>query len=346
MTVEDTRLANDAPLYFEPERPLWRQWPFLLGSVLVHGVVAWMFLLLPAPPPLRAVSGDSSLFVSREVTPLYAPTLGQLTQRAPNQGPVAKDISLDGLTAPATAPVAPSTPSARGRRFEMAQSQAPVGQPQLPAGPPPPVQVEAPVVATNRIPDALQQLPQAPPPPVKPDPAQVQAPAKPKISFESVRGQANEPRQGPSVIPQVQQQTAADLARVRPSGGQSVGDDVSFGSQGAGPAKPRNRLELMSDPQGVDFNGWLQQVLYSVKRNWLAVLPESARLGRQGKSVLQFAVRRDGTIAKVVVAIPSGADALDRAAVAGLSASDPLPALPAGFKGTEVRLQMVFAYNQ
>jgi hypothetical protein len=38
-------------------------------------------------------------------------------------------------------------------------------------------------------------------------------------------------------------------------------------------------------------------------------------------------------------------DALDRAAVAGLSMSNPLPPLPAEFKGEQVRLAFSFAYN-
>jgi outer membrane biosynthesis protein TonB len=43
--------------------------------------------------------------------------------------------------------------------------------------------------------------------------------------------------------------------------------------------------------------------------------------------------------------MPSGAEALDRAAVAGISGAVPLPPLPAGFQGTQVRLQLVFSYN-
>jgi hypothetical protein len=37
--------------------------------------------------------------------------------------------------------------------------------------------------------------------------------------------------------------------------------------------------------------------------------------------------------------------ALDRAAVAAMSASTPLPSLPTEFHGDRIILQMVFAYN-
>jgi outer membrane biosynthesis protein TonB len=46
-----------------------------------------------------------------------------------------------------------------------------------------------------------------------------------------------------------------------------------------------------------------------------------------------------------VIAEGAGADALDRAAVAAISASVPLPPLPADFKGDQIRLQFAFSYN-
>jgi outer membrane biosynthesis protein TonB len=46
-----------------------------------------------------------------------------------------------------------------------------------------------------------------------------------------------------------------------------------------------------------------------------------------------------------VIETPSGVEALDRAAVAGISASVPFPPLPSEFKGSEIRLQFAFKYN-
>lgn len=136
----------------------------------------------------------------------------------------------------------------------------------------------------------------------------------------------------------------------------TVVSDMDVGGGGGGglssaisqlPASGRNSsaLELLSDPQGTDFKPYLIQVLAAVKRNWLAVFPESARLGRQGRVAIQFSIDRAGRIPKLVIAMPSGTEALDRAAVAGISAANPLPPLPAGFRGGEVRLQLVFSYN-
>jgi len=60
---------------------------------------------------------------------------------------------------------------------------------------------------------------------------------------------------------------------------------------------------------------------------------------------IQFSIARDGKVPKLVIAAPSGADTLDRAAVAGISASTPFPPLPAEFKGDRVVLQFNFTYN-
>jgi TonB family protein len=106
-----------------------------------------------------------------------------------------------------------------------------------------------------------------------------------------------------------------------------------------------SKVQLLSDPMGVDFSPYLIKVLTAVRKNWNAVIPESARFGRGGQVVVQFAINRDGSVPKLVIAMPSGADALDRAAVAGISASNPFPQLPSDFRGQQVRLQLTFKYK-
>ena len=60
---------------------------------------------------------------------------------------------------------------------------------------------------------------------------------------------------------------------------------------------------------------------------------------------IQFSISRDGKVPKLVIAAGSGTEALDRAAVAAISASNPFPPLPGEFKGDRVVLQFNFAYN-
>ena len=143
-------------------------------------------------------------------------------------------------------------------------------------------------------------------------------------------------------------------AQVPPSssgGGVVIGDldevNSTLNSSVAPSAGPvRSNLQLLSDPEGIDFKPYLVQVLTAVRVNWMSVIPESARLGRKGRVLVQFIINRRGGVPKLVIAESSGTLAFDRAAVAGISASYPFPELPRNFKGGEIRLQLAFTYNQ
>jgi TonB family protein len=111
------------------------------------------------------------------------------------------------------------------------------------------------------------------------------------------------------------------------------------------PTRPKSSVELLSDPKGVDFRPYLLQVLQSVRQNWFAQMPESARLGIRGRVVVEFYVARDGSITKAVYITRSGSEALDRATIAALSMSNRLPQLPAEFTGERLALRFTFLYN-
>lgn len=277
-------------------------------------------------------------------TPLIFPR--ELTQKEPNQAKVAKEVRLDDLTAkpelkaqkrvftpppapkPAAAQTQTPTPSVEPPSIRMAQ-----------ASPPPP---------------ALGNTPNIPPPPV-PTP-QIQAQEKPKLAFETPGSQSASPSQKPSgtgriAAPKTSVDEAVRNVGRQGPGGLVVGDMPDEGGlgqmlgQAPSPSRQASRVELLSDPMGVDFKPYLIRVLAAVRQNWMAVIPESARLGRRGKVVIQFAISRPGGVPKLVIAMPSGTEALDRAAVAGVSASNPFPPLPGEFKGDQIRVQLVFFYN-
>jgi TonB family protein len=106
-----------------------------------------------------------------------------------------------------------------------------------------------------------------------------------------------------------------------------------------------SNLQLLSDSTGFDFKPYLIQVLASVRRNWMSVIPESVKMGRRGQVLIQFIIDRKGGVPKLVIATSSGTEAFDRAAVAGVSMSNPFPPLPAEFKGDQIRVQLAFSYN-
>ncbi len=308
------------------------------GSAAVHVFLIALVLALPAGLPLVP---DAPLRPRVAVTPLIAPP-ARLTQPEPNRAKVSQELTLEGLLPRPRLQAASPAPPPR----PFAPPGAPARRETAPATPePPPLPASPPGLPTETA--GAGQAPQAAPPP------QIQAEERPKLAFEKVTSLP--PPSGAPRIP-VPPRTSIDEA-IRGAarsggGGVAVGDQddtlpSSGGALSQSPSPPQrsSRLELLSDPKGVDFRPYLIRVLASVRRNWLAVIPESVRLGRRGRVQIQFAISKDGSVPKLVIAVPSGAEALDRAAVAGISASNPFPPLPSEFTGDQVRLQLTFSYN-
>jgi TonB family protein len=290
-----------------------RLWADTLGSAVFHLFLVLVLLNLPGTEP-PATTPPSVDF--RKSTPLYLPR--ELTQKDPNRGPISHSLDVRSALPPAPVPVRRFTPP------------APAG-PGTPAPPAPPPPVEPPkidVALPFQPPGIVTVLP---PPP-----------ERPKLALENVNplpAPVTPPKNPVIQVPKTSVEDATRAASVRSGGGGVVVDDA-----GSGPARLRD-YELLSDPQGVDFKPYLIQVVAAVRRNWMAVIPESGRMGRRGLVQLQFSIDRQGRVPKLVIATASGTEAFDRAAVAGVSASNPFPPLPADFKGDQIRLQLSFAYN-
>ncbi|MDQ6675756.1 MAG: TonB family protein [Acidobacteriota bacterium] len=303
----------------------------LIGSLLVHVV---LLLLLgsvrsgpsaPPPPPPEP---------KHVVTHLIDPPT-ELTQKAPNRGKLSKELIAEAILP--RPQVRHPSPAPITRRMS---SPPPTPKAQA-AGEPPRIEL-----AAREIPKLPQAAPVAPPPPVE----------KPKLAFESPAQQAapvGKAAANPALVAQNPIQDAVrNIARNGSTGAQQVGDAAAdLNSTGPGlnlppsPGRPRSSLELKSDPMGVDFKPYLIRVLATVRRNWFAIYPETARMGQRGRVLVEFAVANDGTITKVVFASQSGSRPLDEAAVAALSASNRLPPLPPEFKGSRIVLQFTFSYN-
>lgn len=316
-----------------------------IGTALVH--VAVIAGLIAVPPNLVEPERE----IPRQHVTILQP-LTELTQKAPNKGKITKEFE-SRLETPRTAVQAPAAPPPTRPKPQMPRPavipQAPAPKPAAPAAPlPEPPKLEAGVKEPPRpdLPTIAQT--QAPAPP------QIQSVEKPKLSFDNVQGPAPvaaPPGAGRIALPSSSVNDAIhELARSQGSGN-IVGDPGASGSAYGGitqtptPGTPLSNVQLLSDPQGIDFRPYLIQILATVKRNWLAVMPQSVKLGRRGKVALQFSIRTNGVVDKVAYVQNSGADALDKAAVAGISASNPFPPLPAGYKGDRIVLQLNFVYR-
>jgi TonB family protein len=307
-------------------------------SIAVHVVAIVALVLAPRslvqPPPQLA----------RHVTPLIEP-LTELTQKAPNKGKISKEVTVESSRPRPRVQIPPARPNTiRPAAPKKSRAQTPA---------PPPLPEPPRVDASNRGAQPLRGLPEGPPIQAPPPP-QIQPEEKPKLAFETPSAPTPSGGQGRVAIPDTSVSGALQsLAREGSQGATTVGDVGEMGSSGIGmglnlpasPGRSSSALQLLSDPMGVDFRPYLIKVLASVRRNWFAVYPESAKLGARGRVQIQFAVSKDGKIPKLVIVMPSGAEALDRAAVAGISASNPLPPLPTEFAGEIVRLQLTFLYN-
>jgi len=319
------------------------------GSMALHLLVIGLLLVLPGG---RAPARRQELALRfRPTTSLVAPppqVLEQLTQTRPNRGAVSAEVNLEGLLAP------PGPP----RPFTLPPV---IAEPEARLAKPP--EIEPPREAMLQPPlDLLSPGLGVPAPAPQIEPAE----RKPKLAFEKP-GAMSFPRSAPSSgitagaqppAGSIQKPSSSvreairEVARTGGGGkGLVIGDIEGIGGIIEARQLPPSRgntgssLELLSDPKGIDFRPYLIRVLATVRRNWYAVMPASAKLGRRGKVVIQFAIARSGNVPKLVIAVPSGAEALDRAAVAGISASNPFPPLPEEFTGDQVRLQLNFLYN-
>ena len=113
---------------------------------------------------------------------------------------------------------------------------------------------------------------------------------------------------------------------------------------GADPASPATNSPAAS-AIGTDvpfpFAGYLAEVQNRItdlweQPSWLSVQ------NRGPKVVIVFRIHRDGTLAKVVLAVPSGVTAFDKSAVQAVEAANPLPPLPLEFKNEFLDVHLQF----
>jgi outer membrane biosynthesis protein TonB len=276
------------------------------------------------------------------ITPLIEPPT-ELTQKAPNKGPIAKEVTVEALEPRPRIQIPNSPPSTT-------RPQAKVTSPPQP--PPAPLPEPPQIQAGNHEVQPPTTLPAGPPTPPTP---QIQEKEKPKLAFETPTAPPPSGGVGRITRPDTSVEGAIrELTHSGSEGSLAVGDDtsdVSLGRMGSGlnlppsPGRQASRLEMLSDPKGVDFRPYLLQVLTAVRQNWFAVIPESVRLNNvRGKVETQFVISKDGSVPKLVIVLHS-IPALERAAVAGIDASHPFPPFPADYSGDHIVLKLTFGYN-
>jgi len=328
--VEQPQTAEDLRLLLNWDMDADRRRTRRAGSVSILVHVAAILALLLVPRQAFQMKEEP-----HRVTPLIAPPV-DVTQTAPNRGKISKEFNVESVQPRPALHVPRSRPPAHQLKALTVPS-SPRSQP-APLPEPPKIEQET---GGPKLPVAGAQAP-PPPPQIKTE--------EPKLAFESPGGSSPGKNTGLGRLSAPSASVSEAMQSLAHGGGGGgmvvgdggVGDDVNLLPA---PGKQGSNLELLSDPMGVDFRPYLLQILGTVRRNWFAVMPESASLGRRGRVAVQFAIAKDGKVTKIVFGTQSGADALDRAAVASISMSNPFPPLPSEFRGNVIRLQFTFMYN-
>jgi len=214
-------------------------------------------------------------------------------------------------------------------------------------------------------PTPREDLPTAPTPrvPVNPTPQPTQpTPSTPQPStLEPIRPAQPQPGHLNLNIPNASpgralQDQLSDAVSHAPSGGsyeverpvpRGGGGGLGGGRGQGGGATLGNGVQILTPTEGVNFDSYLQRLVASVRRNWEAVIPESARMGDKGMVVITFHISKDGSVPMPDPNLErtSGKQPLDIAAMSAIRASSPFEPLPSQFNGPFIELRFIFLYN-
>ena len=115
------------------------------------------------------------------------------------------------------------------------------------------------------------------------------------------------------------------------------------------PSKPPAAMSvtILTHTGKADFSAYIPKLATTVKHNWIASWPESAKAGEAAIVVARVQIGKDGTLMNDSLRIErsSGRDLFDSAAIGALRASAPFPSLPRGFEGSNIDLRITFFYN-
>ncbi|MGA8223038.1 MAG: TonB family protein [Candidatus Acidiferrales bacterium] len=106
-------------------------------------------------------------------------------------------------------------------------------------------------------------------------------------------------------------------------------------------------VSILTPTKGVDFNSYMNRLLATMKRNWYAVMPESAMMGKKGIVLIGFHIQQDGKLQATDPTLEhtSGSKEFDEAAMKAVRTSTPFEPLPDAFHGPNIELRLIFMYN-
>jgi TonB family protein len=320
-------------LEIDNEAIRWRRRAVFLASVLFHGLL--ILFLLVEPQIFRRGARLMGMVVEpqkQENTFLLMPP-DLLKRRPPPRTNILSDKNRH-----AEGP----SPVVKPNGLEMPYMRGNTPLPKIAGGAPTPPPAPPKVAGSPPAPgeNAKSAQQQTPPPPEKKDQLKLEDVPRPSSGPQSARLRLPLTTPGDAI-----QQSLEAAARGRASGAVQGPGDSPDQLNNLNPNFSTEGPVILSDTRGVDFGPYLARVVYVVRQNWYAVIPESARLGEKGRVGIIFEIVKDGSVPQIRLVASSGSGALDRAALASIRASNPFPPLPQQFTGKHLVLQFVFLYN-
>ena len=326
-------------LDYENEIARWRRLTTFLLAVIVQLLMAVFLVLAPRlfPETARMLALEAKPKPQQQSTMLYFPRDLMRSARKP---PNTNNLSDKNRTAQGKSPVIDThglrMPYMRGNSHlpEIAGGHHAPTPPPSPPAPKPQPKVEA---------QAAKPGTPSPPAPKKEDNQEAQL----RLMNVKPPSTTGDPKfQLPASTPGQEIQQSLRAAAQNPGSGPAMGPgDSGYQLQNINPNFSTAGPIILSDTSGVNFGPYLARVVYIVRRNWYAVIPESARLGEKGRVALVFEIVKDGSVPQLRLLASSGSPPLDTAALASIRASNPFPPLPQQFTGKHLVLEFIYFYN-
>jgi len=185
---------------------------------------------------------------------------------------------------------------------------------------------------------------EAPPPP-PPDKAELIPETKAPVK-------ATPPPKPPKPAP-APKPTPAPAPKSTPAPEPPPSNAIPYG-QGGRPALAYGQFSTGAGAAGIGFGdatfgnryGWyVDAMTRAISQNWLKSLIDT-RISRAPRVYLSFDIGRNGRVTNLGIQQSSGIPSLDRSAQRAVLASDPLPALPPDYRGSNVNVIFYFEYSR
>jgi len=106
-------------------------------------------------------------------------------------------------------------------------------------------------------------------------------------------------------------------------------------------------FEVLSKTTPQELKNYPFRVLAGVRNRWLPQLTQLEKTGgwKQGTTVVEFEVNRDGSLGNLKTVESAGEAILDEAASQAISSGAPFPPLPDSYPDKKIRLRLHFGYD-